>query len=48
MIRAINERNARVRHLKVFAERQPAKAGTDHDDLRFFVSSHVTILKQPA
>lgn len=48
MIRAVNERDARVGHLKTLAEGQSAKACTDHDDMEFFVSSHAVIVTQSA
>jgi hypothetical protein len=32
----------------MFAEGQPAETGTDHNDMRFFASSHTSILKQRA
>ena len=39
MIRAVNERDARVGMTESFAERQASKACAEHDDMRLFTSS---------
>jgi len=47
MVRAVNERDARIGHLKMLAEGQPAETGAQHHDMEFFVSHAINVM-QPA